>query len=243
MGTYTAHLVGESNYQRAVGRLRAGDPVLLIPEPGNPHDPRAIRAATGAGETIGYVERGSWLTGAIIDQRAKVAANVMEIIGGGSGRMLGVVLEVRTGREAAAPVHAPAAPEPPRPGSGRTIGIVAAIAVVLLVLSQCGEDAEAPPASAPKLSASAVASCREAIKSAEDAGLIKGRPQPTRIDVEDRKWAALPAETKDRLMQAVSCDVWQTAMPPDEGLHYVVAYGFRSGKRVQMLTSEGMGRE
>jgi hypothetical protein len=72
-------------------------------------------------------------------------------------------------------------------------------------------------------------------------GVIRSRPQPHRIDVDDALWAQLDAGTKDRIMQAVSCDVWGAAMPAPAD--YVVAYGHRSGKRIQMLTSEGMDRE
>jgi len=37
-------------------RLRPGDPVMLVPEPDNPHDPRAIRIEA-LGQRVGYVPR------------------------------------------------------------------------------------------------------------------------------------------------------------------------------------------
>jgi len=46
-------------------------------------------------------------------------------------------------------------------------------------------------------------------------------------------WALLPADVKDRTPQAVSRDIWQTAMPPNTLNDYVVAYGYRSGKCLQ----------
>lgn len=101
MGRYSVHLVGEANYQPPIGRLSPGDPVQLIPEPGNPHDPRAIRCADVTGETLGYVERDSWLARAMLDQATPVSATVLEIVGGAADQpSLGVVLTVLSGADA-----------------------------------------------------------------------------------------------------------------------------------------------
>lgn len=103
MGCYSLHLVGESNYQGAVGQLRVGDPVKLTPEPGNRFDPRAIAAVSRRVGLIGYVERDSWITRAMLDEATPVASRVAEIIGGEPGKpMLGVVLEVLTAADATA---------------------------------------------------------------------------------------------------------------------------------------------
>ena len=52
------------------------------------------------GATVGYVERESWLTRAILDDRTAVSAAVQEIIGGEPGKpSRGVVLEVLTGND------------------------------------------------------------------------------------------------------------------------------------------------
>lgn len=91
------------------------------------------------------------------------------------------------------------------------------------------------------LSADVVGKCRDLLKMAERIGVIRDRPDPTRINVDERKWAELDAATKDRTLQAVACDVWQQNMPPADEM--VVAYGWRSGTRVQMLTEIGMVRE
>jgi hypothetical protein len=121
--------------------------------------------------------------------------------------------------------------------------IVVALIAFVAFCSQFGSGpADAPAASVAKLSDEAVAKCRELLALGEANGIIRARPKPTRIDVEDALWAQLPADVKDRTLQAVSCDVWQTAMPPSAG-DPVVAYGYRSGKRVQMLTGVGMARE
>lgn len=268
MGRYTAHLVGESNYQAAVKRLRAGAPVELVPEPGNPHDPRAIRAASLDGATIGYVERDSWLTGALLDQKVAAAARVHELIGGGRGGKTGVVLEVVTAGDAEQVVAAGwdarladrAAQQPPASGGllnpvsegdrernnrQGLVGFTVMVIVGILALAMCdspdtpGDVAES--AQVAKLPPEKVTQCRELIATGERIGLIKARPERNRINVDDAMWAQLPADVKDQTLAAVSCDVWQTALP--SAFDYVVAYGYRSGKRVQMLTSEGMVRE
>ena len=101
MGRYTVHLVGEASYQAAIAKVSKGDRVTIEPEPDNPYDPRALRCADVTGETIGYIERDSWLTRAIIDQKTPVTARIEEIIGGVKGKPTrGVVLTVLTGADA-----------------------------------------------------------------------------------------------------------------------------------------------
>lgn len=101
MGKYTVHLVGESSYQEAIRRASPGDLVRLLPEPQNPHDPRAIRASDVTGATIGYIERDSWLTRVMLDEGTAVLARVLEVIGGEANKpSLGVVLEVLTAKDA-----------------------------------------------------------------------------------------------------------------------------------------------
>ena len=100
MGRYSVGLVGESKYQPAIKRLRSGDLVQLQPEPGNKHDERAIRAVSPAGDTVGYLERDGWLTRCILDENGTVATRVKDVVGGGRGRSLGVVLEVLTAKDA-----------------------------------------------------------------------------------------------------------------------------------------------
>ena len=50
-------LAGEANYQEALFRARAGDPVALIPEPDNRFDPNAIYVTTHDGHKLGYLPR------------------------------------------------------------------------------------------------------------------------------------------------------------------------------------------
>lgn len=90
------------------------------------------------------------------------------------------------------------------------------------------------------LDAAAVRECRAYLKQAVAEGLIRQRPAPARINVDERLWAEMPARVKDLTLQAVACDLWQSSMPPE--WEHVAAYGWRSGKRVQMLTSVGVDR-
>jgi hypothetical protein len=102
--------------------------------------------------------------------------------------------------------------------------------------------ADAATAASPILDDEAVKQCGSYLSLATRNGLIRGRPSPNRINVDERLWAELPASAKDTTMQAVSCELWRSSMPPTVG-NYVVAYGWRTGKRLQMLTSVGMSRE
>lgn len=110
MGEYMAGLVGESQYQDAIQTVRRGEVIALIHEPENPYDPRAVKAATHAGRTIGYLPRDHWLGRAIIDEAADPLAVIAEVTGGGKGkRSKGIVLAIFTGKEADA-MRARAAP-------------------------------------------------------------------------------------------------------------------------------------
>lgn len=134
----------------------------------------------------------------------------------------------------------------PRKPLGCCSGIAIAVGLTLLVAWCSVDPAEmldapsAEPAVA-LLDDPTVAKCSDLLALAAKEGLIKARPETNRINVEDRMWVALDAATKDRMLQAVACETWRSAMPP-AGEH-VVAYGHRSGKRVQMLTEMGMNRE
>lgn len=121
------------------------------------------------------------------------------------------------------------------------IGVVGSV-MMLALMATCRIDTPKPAVdSSPILAQSVVEDCRSLIAQAMRDGVIVSRPSPNRINVNDRLWASLDAQTKDRTMQAVACDLWQRDMPPD--FEHVVAYGNQSGRRVQMLTSVGMNRE
>ena len=79
--------------------------------------------------------------------------------------------------------------------------------------------------------------CDALLDQAQRDGLIKKRPSTERIDVEDRVWAELPADSKRGIALAVRCSA---AHGTAGELDYGVVYGWRSGKRLAMATSVGV---
>lgn len=259
MGRYTAHLVGESHYQPAVRRLREGDPVTLVAEPDNPHDPRAVRVVAPDGETIGYVERDSWLTGVVLDQKVTRSVTVRELIGGERERpSLGVVLDVRTALEAEDPAPTAQASSPAASASatfeGKSPKQVVAIAVVVIIAllalpSMCSSDEAEAPNSAPIAASSAEqeedavalaaekAKCAELIGGLEATGLIRKR-EASRITVEDANWAQVPYEQKVSVLIGAYCA--ETGRQRPEGDERMSAYAYRSGDRLLTLTESGV---
>jgi hypothetical protein len=80
--------------QDIIGRCAAGDPVELVPEPGNVYDPNAVKVMHDLG-LIGYIPRGNAARFALeIDDGCIVTASIHEITGRDKGT-LGVVLRVR----------------------------------------------------------------------------------------------------------------------------------------------------
>jgi hypothetical protein len=75
------------------------------------------------------------------------------------------------------------------------------------------------------------------IEQATKEGLVRERPSPERVNVEDRLWAAFPATAKRGLAMAVRCSATRGA---PQQLDYGVVYGYRSGKRLAMSTSAGV---
>lgn len=89
--SFPVGLVGERNYQAAIGRCRPGDRLLLWHEPDNPYDDQAIAVATPAGATIGYIAQDSWVHRALLREAKGCAATVQSIRSGGAGQS-GVVI-------------------------------------------------------------------------------------------------------------------------------------------------------
>jgi hypothetical protein len=250
MGVYSVHLVGESKYQDAIARLRAGDPIDLVPEPDNRHDPRAVKAVDVSGATVGYLERGSWVTRGLLDDGLAVSATVEEIIGGERGKpSRGVVLEVRTAVDAggegtgAAGHSSKAAPAPAADSAqlslGRKLGCGLLLGLLLiLMIGMCtGDDPAEDVAAAPPLTADEVSACEEALAGLQQTGLIRQRPEPGILVVEDGVWAALPYDDKVRVLQAASCAAWRSHLPPEGEI--ASARAFRSGERLLSLTDDG----
>lgn len=92
---YSIGLVGEKSYQAQIAAVGEGEAVVLMHEPDNPYDERAI-AATCHGDTIGYLPRDSWLADALLDEEKGCSATIKRLRRGGEG-IAGVTLEVRLG--------------------------------------------------------------------------------------------------------------------------------------------------
>lgn len=90
---YPIGLVGESNYQSAIAKLRHGDPVQLMFEPDNPFDDGAIAAVDRRGNTIGYLPRNSWARRALAKERKGYTAKVISLRQSNGGHR-GVVIEL-----------------------------------------------------------------------------------------------------------------------------------------------------
>lgn len=95
-GTYSVAVVGESFYQPAVRRCRAGEAVELVHEPDNPHasDGRAVAVISRRGEKIGHIANDSWMKRALFEE-GKGATAAIQSVGPSSAGPWGVVLTVR----------------------------------------------------------------------------------------------------------------------------------------------------
>ncbi|WP_390902715.1 HIRAN domain-containing protein [Sphingomonas oryzagri] len=92
-GLAFCRVAGVSHYQEALSRCSAGERVLFVHEPDNPHDEMALRVISAAQETIGYVPRANWLHRLIHEQGRGIAATIASV-GYGRACLLGATLAV-----------------------------------------------------------------------------------------------------------------------------------------------------
>lgn len=95
---YRANIVGESYRQSAISQTKVGDAVTLSHDVANRYDPRAIAVMNAAGQQIGFLPRGGWLTDALLDEGKSYVARIGQIHRPEIGRphaavVLDVVLE------------------------------------------------------------------------------------------------------------------------------------------------------
>ena len=92
---FSLNIVGESRRQQEVKRCRPGEPVSLIREPDNPHDPMAVRVDSVRGKPLGYLarDRAAWL-GRKMDDGVSIFAEI-EHVTGENQPSRGIVLHVR----------------------------------------------------------------------------------------------------------------------------------------------------
>ena len=131
---------------------------------------------------------------------------------------------------------------PPRIDQVKGCAVLLLIAgVIALVLSSADSDSDpaAVAAAAKEVAAKTIDPriCDDAIAGLEATGLIKERPAPNRVNVEDALWAAMPATEKRLVAQAVRCSL--TRGKPSVGFDdYSVVYGYRSGQRLAQAVNE-----
>lgn len=87
------------------------------------------------------------------------------------------------------------------------------------------------------LDAKARASCAQAIDQATKDGIVRQRPAPNRVNVEEAAWQLMPADQKRALLSLVACDAFGKREADLDAAEYAVAYGFRNGRRLAMLSS------
>jgi len=120
----------------------------------------------------------------------------------------------------------------------RKQGIALLLVLAVLLAGAVWFALRPPPLPENQLEPDAVAVCRTMLANSAKIGIVDARPAPNRIVVDERRWASLPPGTRARLLGAVACDLWQTALP--SGASEVVAQGRRTGARLGVLTSAGM---
>lgn len=120
--------------------------------------------------------------------------------------------------------------------AGRTIVKLLPLLLIILFVWQCARTREEaqPPFS---LATFDPKPCDELIRRSEREGLIRERPEPNRINVDDLAWAEFPAGAKKGLALAVRCSATRGAPQQTD---YAVVYGYRSGKVLAMATSVGV---
>lgn len=104
-----------------------------------------------------------------------------------------------------------------------------------------GKPEKSPPS--PVSAASAVdasarlKACDALVKAGATDGIIR-RMAGHRIEVEEIGWAGLPYHTKQSVLAAVIC--LQTGGRMASSSDSAAAYGYRSGKRLLMMTGDGL---
>lgn len=88
--------------------------------------------------------------------------------------------------------------------------------------------------------ASTRAGCAKAIEDGTKQGIVRKRPSADRVDVEDATWRLMAADDKRALLALVACDAFGKRAGDLDLSEHVVAYGYRSGKRLAIMTSVGV---
>lgn len=110
--------------------------------------------------------------------------------------------------------------------------------VLGMALLSCDQPPPATPETAAIVPTQDPAKCDKAVALAVQYRVIRDRPTANRIDVDDALWAQAPAKTKRLTLAAALCSALRgrASMNGD----FVAAYGYRSGKRLAMITNAGV---
>ncbi|MEA3042994.1 MAG: hypothetical protein QOH47_832 [Sphingomonadales bacterium] len=121
--------------------------------------------------------------------------------------------------------------------SGCGLSLLIAVALIVIAGLTGPENGAMGPAAAPE-AARDPGPCDAAVSRARADGLIR-RERGNRIEVEDTSWSMASADGKRGLMLLFLCSHLRGRAP--SGLNdYVVAYGYRSGRRVAMASDLGV---
>lgn len=97
---YPVGLVGESFYQGSIKFCRVGDPVTLLREPRNKHDPKAIAVVDKRWRTLGYIPRNCFVHDVVHEQGMGCAAEILNLHTNEQGPGdIGVVIDVTIAAE------------------------------------------------------------------------------------------------------------------------------------------------
>lgn len=86
--------------------------------------------------------------------------------------------------------------------------------------------------------------CQRVVSMAVKHGIVRAMPDTNRIDVDDGLWMLLPAKDKKILAIAVACQTFGgRSLEQLDADQYAVVYGYRSGRRLALASSAGVGLE
>ena len=124
------------------------------------------------------------------------------------------------------------------PGALGCLGLIGFVGLMMMFGSD--DKSSTPIPAAPSLTREQRQGCGKALAEAQRTKVIRQRPSPNRVNVDDLIWSQMAATDKEALLALLACDALGKRAPEltmDEPT--IVAYGFRSGKRVGMLTQVG----
>jgi hypothetical protein len=141
----------------------------------------------------------------------------------------------------------------PRPRRSPVAWLVVLVAFLVLILVVPGINpwrrADPPAGSMPPSTASRPAAPKQTTVSVQDAqcdqiihqgqelGLIRSRPRPERIDVDEKLWAIMDESEKRGLLLALRCSAYRGTPRAGEEAE---AYGVPSGKRLALARAAGV---